>query len=846
MNSAASSGMSGDGWRRVEELFQQAADLPIPEREGFLVTACAGDEQLRREVESLLAHDQSQNEVLVAAISDAASGLSGDHPDPDLVGKDIGPYRVVSLIGRGGMGVVYKARDSRLERYIAIKLLPVAVIQGTERVRFEREARAASALNHPNICSVYDVGEFEGRPFLVMELLEGQTLREYMDTQPSNIDEIQRLTLEIAEALDAAHAKGIVHRDIKPANIFVTERGFAKLLDFGLASRPALTATSGESTTRNMLTAPGSAVGTVAYMSPEQARGEVADARTDLWSLGVVLYETVIGNRPFDGLTSAVVFDSILNKVPTPVRELNPDVPVDLAQIIARLLEKDRGLRYQSAAELLADLKVRMVGPANLRSRHQASFVWRPNAASVTEAVRAIKLAESEPSIAVLPFANISVEEAQEYFSDGLTEEIINTLGRIPGLKVTARTSAFAFRGKEQDIAKIAKVLRVGAILEGSVRKSGNRIRVTAQLIDVVDGYQLWAQRYDRELEDVFAVQDEIAHAITKALEVQLFGNARGCRYEPNLQAYDAFLRGRHELLRAAPESFGRAKEFFERAIALDPAYSAPHAELGQYYFLLGAYGLRPAREAMPAARAQAQKALDLFSGESQARAVLCVVASAYDYDWKEAEWQFRLVRPTDPVAAARCAINYLTALGQYEEALAQFRNILELDPLNAGFRGTYAMILSFAGLYDRSLTEAQKAMQRDEVQWFAHFAASMSHLQRGHLLEARQAAEKCARAAPWNAIALGTLAGILALLEEGDRAAELLTGLKGTNETGLFLYYLISSQIDMAADSYGRMIEQRVPPAIWFAAAALLEPLRRSPHWPALARMMNLPTRAQ
>jgi serine/threonine protein kinase len=353
--------MSDDRWLRIEEIFQRAADLPAAERACFLAAACAGDDRLRREVDSLLAHDQPQNDVLVAAISGAVSDGSDHRPARDFAGEQIGPYHIVRLLGSGGMATVYQARDSRLERDVAIKVLPEVRIERTLRVRFEREARAASALNHPNICSVHDVGEFEGHPFLVMELLEGQTLRDYIDAQPRDFGEIRRLTSQIAEALGAAHAKRIVHRDIKPANIFVTERGDVKLLDFGLASRAALRAGLAETSTQHTLTNPGSAPGTIAYMSPEQARGEVLDARTDLWSLGVVLYEMVSGSRPFEGSTAAVVFEAILNKAPVPVCERNP-VPADLACIVARLLEKDRELRYQSAAALRADLAGQAVG----------------------------------------------------------------------------------------------------------------------------------------------------------------------------------------------------------------------------------------------------------------------------------------------------------------------------------------------------------------------------------------------------------------------------------------------------------------------------------------------------
>ncbi|MBV8906142.1 MAG: protein kinase, partial [Acidobacteriia bacterium] len=431
--------MNDDRWRRVEELFDHAAALPPEERGVFLDNACAGDERLRQEVESLLAHDQSQNNLVRAAIADAIREARDSRSLSDLVGKQIGPYSILGLLGQGGMGVVYEARDSRLERHVAIKILSEYLMNGMLRQRFEREARAASALNHPNICSIYDAGEWEGRPFLVMELLEGRTLREHVDTQPRHIREILGLTSEILEALQAAHAKGIVHRDIKPANIFVTKSGHVKLLDFGLASRLGLTVELEESTLPDKLTDPGSVIGTIAYMSPEQARGEAVDARGDLWSLGVVLYEMVTGDQPFVGPTSAVVFDSILNKTPIPVRERNPELPAGLERIIAKLLEKDRELRYQSAAEVQADLGNPVFTTAK-RARSSASGL--SGKAGFKDALGTTRRNVSAPSIAILPFANLSGDKEQEYFSDGLAEEITNALSQIPGLKVTARTSA--------------------------------------------------------------------------------------------------------------------------------------------------------------------------------------------------------------------------------------------------------------------------------------------------------------------------------------------------------------------------------------------------------------------
>jgi serine/threonine protein kinase len=498
---------------------------------------------------------------------------------PLSAGSKLGPYEILTPIGAGGMGEVYKARDTRLDRTVAIK---VGAAKFSER--FEREARAVAALNHPNICTLHDVGT----DYLVMEYVDGA-----MVSGPMPVGRALKLAIQIAGALEEAHAKGILHRDLKPSNILVTAKGTAKLLDFGLAKLAA-----DSDATQTMA---GGLMGTPMYMAPEQAEGKATDRRSDVFSFGAVLYEMLAGRRAFDSL-AAVVRDN-----PKPL-----EAPAELKQVVMRCLAKSPAERFQSIADLKAALERISAQPA-----------------------------ERQPSIAVLPFANRNRDPDDEYFSDGLAEEIMNTLAHLPGLKVTARTSAFAFRGKEQDITKIAEALHVRTILEGSVRRSGSRIRVTAQLINAEDGYHLWSERYDREMADVFTMQDEIAAAIAGALEVKLVGKPGARRaHQPNLEAYEAFLRGRHEALKATLESHSRAKQLFEQAIALDPTFSEPHSELGYYYSLQGLMGLR---SDMPAGRALAQKALELSPADSRAHAVLCLVACLYDYDWKEAGEQFRL-----------------------------------------------------------------------------------------------------------------------------------------------------------------------------------------------------------
>ncbi|HEY6344735.1 MAG TPA: protein kinase [Bryobacteraceae bacterium] len=508
---------------------------------------------------------------------------------PLSVGEKLGPYEILARIGAGGMGEVWKARDTRLDRIVAIKRL-----KGQHNARFEQEARAIAALNHPHICQIYDIGP----DYLVLEYIEGRPLLSQKKPGPLPVEEALRLAREIADALETAHRKSILHRDLKPGNILVTADGSAKLVDFGLAkivADPDATLTMAIS-------------GTPLYMSPEQAEGQPLDVRSDIFSFGALLYEMFGGHRAFATMAA------VLRDQPAPL-----DSPA--ASVVNKCLAKLPSERFQSMAEVRAAL------------------------AQIEAAGK-----DQQPSIAVLPFANLSSDKEQEYFSDGLAEEILNLLAKIPGLKVIARTSSFAFRGKEQDITKIAEVLRVGTILEGSVRRAGSRIRVTAQLIDARDGAHLWSERYDRELADVFEVQDEIAAAIAGALQVKLAPKSAAETYKPNLPAYEAYLKGRHHLWKLTPASIARAKEYFEQAISLDPKFALAYNDLAGYYAGQANLGLRPSSEVMPQVQAWAQKALEIDRSLSEAHGWLAVKAFVFDYDWNEAERRFSLALSRDPV----------------------------------------------------------------------------------------------------------------------------------------------------------------------------------------------------
>jgi serine/threonine protein kinase/Tfp pilus assembly protein PilF len=668
---------------------------------------------------------------------------------PISAGDKLGPYEILSPIGKGGMGEVWKAHDPRLNRDVAIK---VSTSQFSER--FEREAKAIAALNHPNICQIYDIGP----NYLVMEFIEGTPLH-----GPLPHNQVLRYALQICDALDAAHKKSITHRDLKPGNILVTTSG-VKLLDFGLAKVGTASAAPGsdDATQSIDLTEVGTVLGTASYMSPEQAKGEPADARSDIFSFGVVLYETLCGHRAFSGNSSIETMAAIVRDEPAPL-----DAPSSLCAIVARCLRKLPTNRFQSMSEVRAAIEQ----------------------ASATASAKS-------PSIAVLPFANMSADKENEYFSDGLAEEILNLLAKIPGLKVIARTSSFAFRGKEQDITKIAEALRVQTILEGSVRRAGNRIRVTAQLINAADGTHLWSERYDRDMTDVFAIQDEIARAISEALKVRLAPHAQTV----NIEAYQQYLKGQHHRMRYTPESLTKAKESFEQALAIDPNYGPAYGGLALYYYTLGTIGLKPIGDVAPLAESAAEKALAIDPANGEAHSVLAGLAAFCDYDWKVAREHYRqglAAEPVSPRVRFGYAMHYLLPWGRVPEAIEQCRLGLEIDPLSMILHFGMALSMHAAKQYVEAIEHSRRSLEIDANFHFIWFAMGLAQLSAGFTQEAITSLKRAVELAPWNNMSAWSLAAAYYQIGDHERSQEWARKLAESqgHALGAALYYAAAGE---------------------------------------------------